>query len=223
MGRFIDSSVLRRNQCRVTIAPIIPTARREPFDGPEWTFELKFDGFRAIADTVNGRILSKRGNRMHRFEKLLGSLPADCILDGEIVALDAAGRPLFADLMFGRRPPIFVAFDVMVDRVEDVRALPLARRKAALRRLAKGARRWIAIADGVPGQGRRLFDLVVSIVIPVHPEPLLAVPRGWTSPCAASSSPGRALRCSCAACGSKAPGDIGACSQSIRRRSFRKS
>jgi hypothetical protein len=77
----------------VTIAWITPIARREPFGGPEWTFELKYDGFRAIADTVNGSMLLKRGNRMHRFEALLGLLPADCVLDGEVVALDAAGRP----------------------------------------------------------------------------------------------------------------------------------
>ena len=56
----------------MSIAPIIPTIRRDPFDSPDWSFELKYDGFRAIADTVNGRILSKRGNRMHRFEALLG-------------------------------------------------------------------------------------------------------------------------------------------------------
>jgi ATP-dependent DNA ligase len=70
---------------------------------------------------------------------------------------------VFEDLMFGRRPPIFVAFDVLVARGEDVRALPLARRKAVLRRLAKGARRWIAIADGVPDRGRRLFELVAPM------------------------------------------------------------
>src|SRR5579864_79722 len=92
VNREIDAQAI---SYPVTIAPIIPTARREAFDGPEWTFELKFDGFRAIADTVHGRILSKRGNRMHRFEALLGSLPAD----GEIVALDEAGRPVFADLV----------------------------------------------------------------------------------------------------------------------------
>jgi ATP-dependent DNA ligase len=61
------------------------------------------------------------------------------VLDGEIVALDEAGRPMFADLMFGRRPPIFAAFDVLV------------------------ARRWIALADGVSGQGRRLFELVAEM------------------------------------------------------------
>ena len=69
---------------------------------------------------------------------------------------------MFADLMFGRRPPIFVAFDVLVARGEDVRALPLTRRKAVLKRLAKGAQRWIGLADGVPGQGRRLFELVAE-------------------------------------------------------------
>src|SRR5579864_2832700 len=83
-------------------------------------------------------MLSKRRNRKHQFEALLGSLPPGCILDGEVVALDEAGRPQFADLMFRRRPPIFVAFDVLVARGQDVRALPLARRKAVLKRLAKG-------------------------------------------------------------------------------------
>src|SRR5579864_8775844 len=99
---------------------------------------------------------------MHRFEALLGTLPADCVLDGEIVALDESGRPVFADLMFGRRPPVFVAFDVLIARGKDVRTLALSRRKAVLKRLARGARGWIALADGVAGQGRRLFELVAE-------------------------------------------------------------
>src|ERR1700751_4778341 len=51
-----------------------------------------------------------------------------------------------------------MAFDVLVDRGDDVRTLPLAHRKAGLKRLARGAQRWIALADGVPGHGRRLFE-----------------------------------------------------------------
>src|SRR5579864_8191755 len=70
--------------------------------------------------------------------------------------------PVFANLMFARRSPIFVAFNVLVASGEDVRTLPLARRKAVLRRLAKGARRWIAIGNGVPVHGRRLFELVAE-------------------------------------------------------------
>ncbi len=57
------------------IAPIIPIRRSDPFDDPAFLFEPKYDGFRAVVDTVNGRILSKNLNRMRRFERLLGSLP----------------------------------------------------------------------------------------------------------------------------------------------------
>jgi len=46
---------------------IIPIKRKDPFDDPAYLFELKLDGFRARADTVNGRMLSKNGNRMRRF------------------------------------------------------------------------------------------------------------------------------------------------------------
>ena len=77
--------------------------------------------------------------------------------------LDAAGRPVFVDLMFRRRPPIFVAFGVLVARGEEVRALPLARRKAVLKHLARDTQRWIALTEGVPGQGRRFFELVAEM------------------------------------------------------------
>ena len=70
----------------------------------------------------------------HQFGLLLGGwvkarTREQKLKPGEIVALDAAGRPVFADLMFRRRSPIFVAFDVLVARGEDVRSLPLAVRK----------------------------------------------------------------------------------------------
>jgi hypothetical protein len=46
-----------------TLAPIIPAARRDAFDDPAWLFDLKLDGFRGLADTIAGRILSKNGNQ----------------------------------------------------------------------------------------------------------------------------------------------------------------
>src|SRR6266567_1467486 len=64
--------------------PIIPIRRKEPFDDPAYLFELKLDGFRGIADTIKGRVLSKNGNRMKRFERLLEGLPAGFVFDGEI-------------------------------------------------------------------------------------------------------------------------------------------
>jgi len=58
--------------------PIVPIRRKEPFDGDGWLFELKLDGFRGLADTIRGRMLSKNGNRLRRFERLLDALPAGC-------------------------------------------------------------------------------------------------------------------------------------------------
>jgi hypothetical protein len=45
--------------------------RAEPFDHSDWGFEAKFDGFRAAADTVRDRLISRNGNRMQLFERVL--------------------------------------------------------------------------------------------------------------------------------------------------------
>jgi ATP-dependent DNA ligase len=63
---------------------INPVERAEPFDDPEWLFEAKFDGFRAAADTVRGRLISRNGNRMQRFEGVLDLLPKGYVFDGEL-------------------------------------------------------------------------------------------------------------------------------------------
>jgi ATP-dependent DNA ligase len=106
--------------------PIIPIVRREPFDDPALLFEIKLDGFRAIADTVAGRFISKNGNALKRFASALDTLPNGYVFDGELVALDDDGRPMFNDLMFGRREPVFVPFDVLVADGENV--CPAAKR-----------------------------------------------------------------------------------------------
>jgi bifunctional non-homologous end joining protein LigD len=107
--------------------PIVPRLRKEPFDDPGWTFEPKLDGFRGLADTIHRRILSRKRNRFSRFEHLLETLPDGVVLDGEIVVLDDAGRPSFADLMRREGQPIYVPFDVLFVEGEDIRATSLLR------------------------------------------------------------------------------------------------
>jgi bifunctional non-homologous end joining protein LigD len=92
----------------------------------------EFDGFRAAADTVRGRLISRNGNPMQRFEEVLDLLPADLVLDGELVALDDAGRPLFNELLFGDRRPTYVAFDPLIANGVDLRPMPLSDRKVRL-------------------------------------------------------------------------------------------
>lgn len=66
-------------------------------EGPQWTYELKLDGYRLEAVKTGGRItlFSRRGNDLtHRFDYIaaaLGSLSEDTVIDGELVALDEAG------------------------------------------------------------------------------------------------------------------------------------
>jgi ATP-dependent DNA ligase len=54
---------------------INPLERAEPLDHADWVFEAMFDGFRAADDTVRGRLISRNGNRMNRFEEVLDLLP----------------------------------------------------------------------------------------------------------------------------------------------------
>jgi len=70
-------------------------------EGPEWTFEVKLDGYRAIGvkssrDTIlYSRNRKNFNKRFPQIAKALDDLPADTVIDGEVVALDESGRPDF--------------------------------------------------------------------------------------------------------------------------------
>jgi len=88
--------------------------RRSPFDHAEWTFELKYDVFRALARVDHGRteLISRNENTFASFtepqQSIGASLPNDfAVLDGEIGCLDRKGRPRFNDLSFRRGDPCF--------------------------------------------------------------------------------------------------------------------
>jgi ATP-dependent DNA ligase len=139
----------------------VPSIRQEPFDDSAFLFEFKLDGFRRLAATIQGWMLSKNGNRLARFETLFDALPPGYIFDGEIVALDEDGRPIFNDLMFGRREPVYVAFDVLVVDGKDVRALALKERRVVLEKVV--CRHRMQRAEPVLGDGRAAFRAVCGL------------------------------------------------------------
>jgi bifunctional non-homologous end joining protein LigD len=116
---------------------LLPWAK--PFDGPDWMFEPKYDGFRALlyASTPGCEFRTSRSHRGERVTEL-GQRVArvlagrQAILDGEIVALDPKGKPVFRDLLKGRGYLAFAASDLLWLEGEDLRALPLAVRKRRL-------------------------------------------------------------------------------------------
>ena len=143
------------------ISPIIPIRRPEPIDEPGWAAELKLDGFRGFADTINGRMLSKNLNPLKRFQHLFDALPFDCVFDGEICVLDSDGRPQFNDLLFGRGDPVYVAFDLLFYEREDIRSLALKERRAILDQIA--ARYRIQKSEMFLGCGKSLFETVCAM------------------------------------------------------------
>src|SRR2546427_5624074 len=122
----------------------MPLLRRAaPFDDPDWIFELKYDGFRALTIIENRRaqLLSRNGHPFASFsalaESISDSLPnARAIIDGEICSLDRRGRPQFKNLLFRRgNLPCFFAFDLLTRDGRDLRTERLIDRKQELRRL----------------------------------------------------------------------------------------
>jgi bifunctional non-homologous end joining protein LigD len=102
--------------------------RRLPFNDPDFIFEVKWDGFRALAVIEHGRtqLISRNGHRFASFadlEKLISAgLPdTTAVIDGEICSLDKRGRPQFRDLLFHRgNYPCFLAFDLLMRDGKDL-------------------------------------------------------------------------------------------------------
>jgi len=102
------------------ITPIIPIRRSTVFEDVDWTYELKYDGFRALAYLGGGqcRLISRRGNQLKRFDGLCRSIgktvrAPNAVMDGEIVALDNSGMPAFNDLLQRKSRIVYFAFDLL--------------------------------------------------------------------------------------------------------------
>src|SRR5437764_1725477 len=146
--------------------------RAAPFDDPDWIYELKMDGFRALAIVEHGRaqLLSRNGHPFASFstlaESISDSLPnVTAVIDGEICSLDRRGRPQFKNLLFHRgNPPCFFAFDLLTCEGKDLRTERLLDRKQELRRLlAKTSDSLLKYTEYIDGCGMALFQRVCEL------------------------------------------------------------
>jgi ATP-dependent DNA ligase len=127
----------------VFVEPMLSLAVAKLPEGPEWRYELKFDGYRSLGLKTDGRaqLLSRNGKdftaRFVSIARALEALPDETVIDGEIVAYDADGRPSFNVLQnhLGDRPLLhFYAFDLLALRAKDLTEEPLEERRGLLRR-----------------------------------------------------------------------------------------
>src|SRR6266516_4135750 len=143
------------------------------FDDPDWIYELKMDGFRALAVIEHGRahLLSRNGHPFASFSELgkqiAAALPnTRAVIDGEIGSLDKRGGPQFKNLMFHRgNPPCFFAFDLLICDGKDLRPERLLDRKQELRRLLARACAPFPLryTEHIEGSGTALFQRVCEL------------------------------------------------------------
>jgi bifunctional non-homologous end joining protein LigD len=138
----------------------------KPFSDPNWLFEPKWDGYRALCyyNERGVRFISRRNNDLtKRFAELqdIAVRAQSAIIDGEIVAIDDAGLPCFDELRKSHRSCsiIFYAFDLIELNGKDVRDLPLRKRKALLKPiLERGRNNRIRFTEHIVGEGLALFE-----------------------------------------------------------------
>jgi bifunctional non-homologous end joining protein LigD len=138
----------------------------------DWIYELKFDGIRLIGVKKDDKVslLSRNENELtKRFPEIVGAIKAlpacECVIDGEVVALDEEGRSSFQLLqareMEGRKSPVyFYAFDLLQLDGKSLLSLPLEARKNVLENLCAGAGNPIRYSGAIGGDAKRLLEEV---------------------------------------------------------------
>ena len=139
--------------------------------GSGWLHEYKYDGYRLLIATGEdvATAFTRKGldwsDKFKALVKAAAKLPAGCLLDGEAVALDKQGQPSFQLLQSTLKEQkganlAFYAFDLLIDRGEDIRKLPNVERKARLASLLEGVSPPILYGDHVIGKGEALFKAI---------------------------------------------------------------
>jgi bifunctional non-homologous end joining protein LigD len=159
------------------VEPMLATLGEHSFSDPNWLFEIKWDGVRALARIENGAstLRSRNGADITKRYPELAFLPqafaaSQAIVDGEIVALDERGLSSFERLqermhvrapsehLVSQIPVVFFAFDLLYCDGYDLRKAPLLERKQLLQRLVHASERF-RYADHQMEHGKELFEL----------------------------------------------------------------
>jgi bifunctional non-homologous end joining protein LigD len=150
------------------IKPMLASEGKEPFDHPDWIFEVKWDGYRAVAEVRDGKVsLYSRNNvslaaKFRPVTESLQELRFDAVFDGEIVVVDDKGEPDFEALQnyqkTGSGHLLYYVFDLLYFKGHDLTELPLIRRKEILKKILPPSP-IIRFSDHVSEEGMLFFKL----------------------------------------------------------------
>jgi bifunctional non-homologous end joining protein LigD len=137
--------------------PMLATLADEVPEGKEWAHEVKWDGYRAIADVQQSEatLTSRNDNDLtKRFESVAKEIvkavkTPDCVLDGEVCALDEHGRATFSAMQQGKTGTryVYVAFDLLELEGEPLIDLPLTERRERLQALLDRRNRSVQLSE----------------------------------------------------------------------------
>ena len=178
-----DSAASRRRVDPRSLPLMLAVTGDRPFSRQGWIYELKYDGYRLVAAKEGDSVFLRYRNGgdvtalYPELTRALRALPVhSLVLDGEVVVLDAGGRPRFARLQTRallsrpvdiaqaalRRPATLFAFDLVAFEGSDLRSLPLVERKALLAKVLSPAGP-LRYSDHIEEQGEAFFEQVAAI------------------------------------------------------------
>jgi bifunctional non-homologous end joining protein LigD len=167
----IDLRGIPRGKMPGRVKPMLATPSGKPFDRAGWLFEVKWDGYRAIAEVEKGgvRLYSRRGlsftDRYASVASSLARLGHDAVLDGEIVVIDDQGKSQFQLLQdYGKSRSgnlIYYVFDLLYLDGHDLTSIPLIRRKELLARVIHHLPN-VRLSEHITEHGRAFFSVVAE-------------------------------------------------------------
>jgi bifunctional non-homologous end joining protein LigD len=153
------------------VIPMLATLVDQPFDNDEWIYEIKWDGYRAVAyckgDTVElkSRNLTSFTEKYYPVTDSLKDLGFNAVFDGEIVAVDEKGAAIFQSLQNWQKNPAhlqYFIFDILWLEGYNLTQLPLTERKRILKELLPANHEVVKYSDHIDGEGKSFFDAAVA-------------------------------------------------------------
>jgi bifunctional non-homologous end joining protein LigD len=154
---------------RRAYSPMLATLGERVPAGDDWLHEVKWDGYRALVTVAGGEVelTSRNGNSLTaRFESVARAVvqavkTPDCVLDGEVCALDDQGRASFSAMQQGSGPLVLYVFDVLEVEGEPLLDLPLTERRRRLEALLDKRNRTVRLSDAFD-DGEALFEAATA-------------------------------------------------------------
>ncbi|MDQ6609279.1 MAG: non-homologous end-joining DNA ligase [Bacteroidota bacterium] len=166
-GILHDFKHHNRTPMPLNLKPMLASIIQEPFNDPEWLFEIKWDGYRALSYLEKNKISIRSRNNNSFDQKFfpvheaLKQWPVNAVVDGEIVVLDEDGKPNFDKLQQWHRTGeghlFYYVFDLLWLDGIDLTLQPLHQRKSILKKIVPEGG-LIRFSDSIEQYGKQFFE-----------------------------------------------------------------